>query len=62
MLPYLLQTMGMLALAAGLFGIYLARLLQGDGWIEAASETSHNARILLITGGAVLAVALARSS
>jgi hypothetical protein len=52
--------MGMLALAAGLFGIYLARLLQGDGWIEAANETSNNARILLITGSAVLVVALAR--
>jgi hypothetical protein len=60
MLVYLLQSLGMLALAAGLFGIYLTRLLQGDGWLEAARETAHNARILLITGGAVLAVALAR--
>ncbi len=60
MLSYLLQIMGILALAAGLFGIFLARLLHGDGWVEAAHETSANAQRLLIVGGAMLAVALAR--
>lgn len=60
MLVYLLQTIGMLGVAAGLFGMYLARLLRGDGWLEAAHETTANAYRLLIVGGAVLAVALTR--
>lgn len=60
MIAYLLQSMGMFALAAALFGIYLASLLHGDGSIEAAQETIANAQRLFVVGVAVLLVGLAR--
>lgn len=59
MILSLLATFGMIGLAAGLFGLYLARLLFVDGCAAGAAETRHNAQLLLVTGGTLLMLALA---
>lgn len=59
MLLPLLSSIGMIGLIAGLFGLYLARLLLSDGWGDEADETRHNALLLVISGAASLAVSLA---
>lgn len=55
----LLAIFGLIGLAAGLFGLYLARLLFVDGCAAGAAETRHNAQLLLVTGGTLLILALA---
>jgi hypothetical protein len=47
MLAPLLVSLAMVGLAAGLFGLYLARLLTVDGCPEDAAETRHHAGLLL---------------
>lgn len=58
MLPPLLATFGMVGLVAGLFGLYLARLLTVDGSTESAAATIHNATVLTVTGMALLLVGM----
>jgi hypothetical protein len=57
----LLATFGTVGIGLGLFGLYLARVLLGGGWEEAASDARHNAHLLLVTGVTLLIVTLARS-
>lgn len=59
MIGLLLLPIGMLGVAAGLFGLYLACLLRGDGCAENAAEARHNAQLLLAAGSTMLIVALA---
>jgi H+/Cl- antiporter ClcA len=58
MIPSLLAPFGIIGIAAGLFGLYLARLLLVDGSDKDAAETRHSARLLLATGGTLLIVAM----
>ena len=58
MIPSLLAPFGLLGFAAGLFGLYLARLLYVDGCTTDAAETRHNARLLLATGSTLLILAM----
>lgn len=59
MIPALLAPFGLIGIAAGLFGLYLARLLRVDGSAEDAAETGHNARLLLAASSTLLVVAMA---
>lgn len=59
MLLPMLSSVGMIGLMAGLFGLYLSRLLLGDGCGEEAAETRHNALLLVVSGAASIAVSLA---
>ncbi len=59
MIGSLLLSIGMIGIAAGLFGLYLACLLRGDGSLENAAAARHNAHLLLAASGAMLLVALA---
>jgi len=56
----LLAMFGMIGLTAGLFGLYLARMLHVDGLPEDAAETRHNAQLLVISALAMLVVSMAR--
>ncbi len=58
MIAVLLAPLGLVGIAAGLFGLYLARLLMGDGCSADAHETRHSARLLVVTGGTLLLVAV----
>lgn len=55
MIGSLVASFGLIGLAAGLFGLYLARLLV-DGSAEDAAETRHNAQIMLSLGTTLLIV------
>lgn len=58
MIALLLAPFGLIGIAAGLFGLYLARLLRVDGSDGDALVTRHNARLMLATGSTLLIVAL----
>jgi hypothetical protein len=62
MIGSLLAPFGIVGIAAGLFGLYLARLLMADGYSADATEARHNARLLMATGGTLLLVALSSSA
>jgi hypothetical protein len=58
MILSLLAPFGVIGIAAGLFGLYLARLLLVDGSADDAAATGNNARLLLALGSTLLAVAM----
>lgn len=59
MIGSLLIPFAILGVAAGLFGLYLARLLFVDGSTADAAEARHNARLILAASSTMLIVALA---
>lgn len=58
MIASMLLTFGMLGLTFGLFGLALARLMLVDGSEHDAAETTHNARLMLVTGTTLLIVGM----